>query len=122
MIRLLFAPPNDPAWNVWTANCTQATIMLTQSFQAGAPIEITTLYRDYTDHYRLHPFYGKCAYCESKVITTSPDYVEHFRPKKGVNDINNVVITIPSGANQVPHPGYYWLSYNWENLLPTCWN
>lgn len=50
-------------------------------------------------------FYNKCAYCEK--IDYKPD-VEHFRPKKGV--------TNPNGNKH----GYYWLCYNWTNLLPAC--
>ena len=53
----------------------------------------------------LRDLYGKkCAFCESK---KHDPQVEHFRPKKGVN--------------QSPgHRGYYWLSYEWTNLLPCC--
>ena len=46
----------------------------------------------------------KCAFCESKRF--KPD-VEHFRPKKNVTGI-------------VGHIGYYWLCYEWTNLIPTC--
>jgi len=121
MIRLMFTPPDSPTWHGWVTDCTVATNTLIQSFEEGAPIAITPLYREYTDHYRVHPFYGKCAYCESKVQTTSPDYVEHFRPKMGVRDLNNRVVNVSRGGRDIPHPGYYWLSYEWQNLLPTCW-
>ena len=50
-------------------------------------------------------FDNKCAYCEKKEF--KPD-VEHYRPKKNV--------TNPNGNNH----GYYWLCYNWSNLLPAC--
>ena len=56
--------------------------------------------------YRLRRlFHNKCAYCEIKEY--KPD-VEHFRPKKGV-----------SGHQRNKH-GYYWLCYEWTNLLPVC--
>ena len=51
-------------------------------------------------------FYDKCAYCESK-ITVSEWNVEHFRPKGRV-------------AERPGHPGYYWLTYDWDNLFPAC--
>lgn len=49
-------------------------------------------------------YYKKCAYCED--IDTKPE-VEHYRPKKGVTEDKN-------------HPGYYWLCYEWTNLVPSC--
>ncbi|CAN2042739.1 putative ATPase AAA-type core domain-containing protein [Candidatus Magnetomoraceae bacterium gMMP-15] len=46
---------------------------------------------------RLHRIYNnKCAYCESKVINYSE--IDHYRPKKY----------------------YYWLAYEWSNLLLVC--
>lgn len=51
---------------------------------------------------KLYEF--KCAFCESKKFT--PD-VEHFRPKKRVTSVKG-------------HQGYYWLAYEWTNLIPCC--
>ena len=48
-------------------------------------------------------YHGKCAYCE----TDCKAEVEHYRPKKGV-------------AGDKLHPGYYWLCYEWSNLIPSC--
>ncbi|MCX2483698.1 hypothetical protein [Pedobacter sp. MR2016-24] len=45
----------------------------------------------------------KCAYCER---LTKAD-IEHYRPKKGI-------------AEDVGHLGYYWLCYEWSNLIPSC--
>lgn len=50
-------------------------------------------------------YHNKCAYCES--ISFKAD-VEHYRPKKRV--------TRPNGNST----GYYWLCYEWSNLLPAC--
>ena len=49
-------------------------------------------------------YYNKCAYCED--IDAKPE-VEHYRPKKKVSEDSS-------------HPGYYWLCYEWTNLLPSC--
>ncbi|MCT4614120.1 MAG: hypothetical protein N4A49_04495 [Marinifilaceae bacterium] len=49
-------------------------------------------------------FHNKCAYCESR--TNKPE-IEHYRPKKEVYE-------------DPTHPGYYWLCYEWTNLLPSC--
>lgn len=61
-------------------------------------------YRHSTVRNRLSSLYkDKCAYCETK----DPEFeIEHYRPKRGVKDED--------------HHGYYWLSYEWTNLLPAC--
>jgi 5-methylcytosine-specific restriction endonuclease McrA len=54
--------------------------------------------------------YGpKCAYCESTVETVAALQVEHYRPKKEV-----------TGEPTHQHQGYYWLAYEWTNLLYAC--
>jgi hypothetical protein len=121
MIKLDFLIPNNIDWDNWVADCHNATITLIQSYQNGHRNAITNLYRGQLRRFHIHPFYGKCAYCESKVEINSPDYVEHFRPKGGVRDANNTIVTITNKGIQIAHPGYYWLAYTWANLLPTCW-
>ena len=51
-------------------------------------------------------YHNKCAYCESY---DNEFEVEHYRPKKGI-----------TGIPRKEHPGYYWLCYEWTNLLPAC--
>lgn len=48
-------------------------------------------------------YHNKCAYCERLCKAD----VEHYRPKKGVTEDKK-------------HEGYYWLCYEWTNLLPSC--
>ena len=57
--------------------------------------------------------HNKCCYCESKIYPSSPSYsaVEHFRPKGAVKQ--------DAGQSQ-EYPGYYWLAYDWSNLLISC--
>ena len=53
--------------------------------------------------------HDKCAFCESKIGTDGD--VEHFRPKAGCRQ----------GQRQpLIKPGYYWLAYDWSNLLLAC--
>ena len=54
--------------------------------------------------------HGKCVYCEGNYQAGAPSDGEHFRPKAGVTD----------GRRPVPHSGYYWLAYEWQNLLLSC--
>ncbi len=54
--------------------------------------------------YKLKNLYkGKCAYCESIKDDMT---VDHYRPKDSV-----------SGGNKL---GYFWLCYEWSNLLYSC--
>ncbi|ACT92182.1 hypothetical protein [Dyadobacter fermentans] len=52
-------------------------------------------------------YFGKCAYCERFYKLD----VEHFRPKGEIRDENNALTS---------NIGYYWLGYEWSNLLPSC--
>jgi len=53
---------------------------------------------------------NKCCFCESKIGHISYGDVEHFRPKAGWVQNNEPLNT----------PGYYWLAYDWDNLLLCC--
>ena len=51
---------------------------------------------------------GRCCYCERYRDETRESDVEHFRPKTAV-----------SGTPTLK-PGYWWLAYEWSNLLFAC--
>ncbi len=54
--------------------------------------------------------HGKCCFCESEITSVSYGDVEHYRPKGGwIQD-----------AEPLNTPGYYWLSYDWDNLVLSC--
>jgi uncharacterized protein (TIGR02646 family) len=53
----------------------------------------------------------KCAFCEAKPLHVSDGDVEHFRPKAAVRQ---------DDADALHRPGYYWLAYEWTNLLFSC--
>ena len=55
-------------------------------------------------------FNGKCAYCESRDDPLAPLNVQHHRPEGGALALD--------GAFSPDH--YWWLAYDWENLLPTA--
>jgi len=54
--------------------------------------------------------YGKCAYCE-RYFNGDYGAVEHFRPKAAYQVEN---------GKPLRKPGYYWLAYDWYNLLYSC--
>jgi uncharacterized protein (TIGR02646 family) len=56
-------------------------------------------------------YHNKCCYCESKSGHVAPLQVEHFRPKKRLKK---------EKPGDEMHEGYYWLGYEWSNLLLSC--
>ena len=116
MIKINAIEPDTRIWLRWRADCKKATEALVQAVQQGHEIEISALYRRKSIKKAFYfskdgPFHGKCAYCECYLADFQRGDVEHFRPKKAVSD---------AFGQSVPHPGYYWLAYNWRNLLPSC--
>jgi uncharacterized protein (TIGR02646 family) len=55
-------------------------------------------------------FNDKCAYCESPPGQSQVASVDHFRPRAGALDVD--------GAYHADH--YWWLAYEWTNLLLVC--
>jgi uncharacterized protein (TIGR02646 family) len=59
----------------------------------------------------LRAQHDKCCYCESTFRSTSYGAVEHYRPKGSVKQ---------ALGQPESYPGYYWLAYDWSNLLVSC--
>ena len=55
--------------------------------------------------------HNKCCFCESRIDHISFGDVEHFRPKAGYRQ---------KASDSLARPGYYWLAYEWNNLLLSC--
>ena len=134
MRKIPVQPPDTENWRRWIQDCEDATQANIEAIQQGQSISITDLYKRKTikNGYfssKAAPFYGKCAYCECPITDFQHGDVEHFRPKAGVTDENDQPILIKddqgngvTNANGTPkeHPGYYWLAYDWRNLIPAC--
>jgi hypothetical protein len=58
-----------------------------------------SIVREHLNKYYL----TKCAYCEMHC----KGEIEHYRPKLGIIEDST-------------HDGYYWLCYEWSNLVPAC--
>lgn len=55
--------------------------------------------------------HGKCAYCEGDFLAFCYGDVEHYRPKGFSQQAK--------GGRKI-YPGYYWLAYDWTNLVLSC--
>jgi uncharacterized protein (TIGR02646 family) len=102
--RLLDGQPILPR-GTWLERAANKT---TDAIHDGPAHVVSGLYRDPDVKAALERlFSNKCAYCESPGFAGFPWDVEHFRPKGSV-------------AEDISHPGYYWLAYTWTNLYPSC--
>ena len=66
-------------------------------------------YRDTTLAALCTLYRNKCAICERERGTELQ--VDHYRPKKKRDNKTSV---------EYNQPGYYWLAYEWSNLIPLC--
>jgi uncharacterized protein (TIGR02646 family) len=108
MIRLT-RPPRPIALGRRAARATQK---LWDAWQAGEELKIQSsvyAHPDVKDALR-DAQNDKCAYCETQ-NPTSHDVVEHYRPKNGWRQ---------NRGDELTKPQYFWLSYDWENLLFAC--
>ena len=115
-------------WEDWCKDCDKARNDLCTEVDNGldpSTIKVTDLYkrRSIKEMYFVAPdgpFFRKCAYCESSLDQQHGD-VDHFRPKKAVTDEADSAIRISDRAgHETDHWGYYWLAYDYLNLLPSC--
>jgi hypothetical protein len=123
MIKIDFTEPDSPEWSGWRAECEAEQLRHNAAIERGerqtADSKIygrlkRTVYIDPEG-----PFHGKCAYCEERIRTNQHGDVEHFRPKGGIRQEHDDKPVLRRGTSD-PHPGYYWLAYDWRNLLPSC--
>ena len=71
-------------------------------------------------------FGRRCAYCESTLeLDRFEGDAEHFRPKGRITfrdaaGKRQVARCKLSDGDEMDHPGYFWLAYDWRNLMPAC--
>lgn len=128
MIRINFQEPNNDNWRNWKTECNEEQQAHSEAIEAGQTSKVNDrVYKGVTCNIKpdvymnLHgPFHGKCAYCESLIKADQPGDIEHFRPQNAVKnkDGNDEMVNV--NGELKPHPGYYWLAYNFQNLLPSC--
>jgi len=128
LIRIDHTESQTDNWRKWREDCEAATSVLCARVAAGDPVEVDrALYARRaikTEHYLAvqGPFGGRCAYCESLLRSNQHGDLDHFRPKSDVRhaDDSPVFVEDPRTGRSARHPGYYWLAYDWRNLLPSC--
>ncbi len=122
MIHIKLEEPGAE-WDEWKQNAEEETRKLVEKAQNGEPFEFDDdIWRDLKP-FLVERFHGKCMYCEGSYLAGSYLDVEHYRPKKKVTidkKSGNTVKIKDAKGNEKDHPGYYWLAYDWRNLLLSC--
>jgi len=134
MIHLDFDPSNltgdqRTEWNDWQSRADSATEDLIHTWETSKKLSDKDFDNDiWTELKKFlldNVFHGKCAYCETHIgMARQSGDAEHFRPKRRVNyreegKLTTVEVQDPTGQ-PITHPGYFWLAYNWKNLVPAC--
>lgn len=120
MIQVGFEEPETPEWQAWRKAAEAATKELIEKYEAGEELKISDRLYKRMRQVLFDAFHGKCAYCERKFVLDQSGDVEHFRPKKAILDENGRPVKIDRDGVEMDHPGYFWLAYDWHNLLPSC--
>jgi hypothetical protein len=128
MRRVPFDPVTDlddlqrKWWENWTKRAAIAQAAIITAYKLGEAISFNgAIWTELKEWLLENVFAEKCAYCEVKI---SPGFFgdgEHYRPKGNVTVVDGTgkrkVVSLQDGNR---HPGYYWLAYDWRNLLPAC--
>jgi len=131
-------PDQQAWWQTWSQRAETATEKVVDSFEEWLDSESetpfdpkfdTSIWKDLKDWLLANVFYQKCAYCEREISGYYGD-AEHYRPKGAVKrkkpgggfERIDVQLLNPKGGRFVTktHPGYFWLAYDWRNLVPSC--
>jgi hypothetical protein len=120
VIRLHFTPPvGDAGWDVWI-NEGRAAVDKMLANATGKPTIDPALYKRQRDRL-LTATYQKCAYCELRLTAGQrKGDVEHYRPKGRARRMDGKVVKVLRDGVEIDHPGYFWLAYDYLNLLPAC--
>ncbi len=126
MIKIEFNEPNTKKWRRWRQRCRDKQQEHNEAVEAGKVSKVTNLYKGQKEQVYAKPngpFRGKCAYCEQGITKplSQPGNVEHFRPKgKVTEEDGKTPLMVSDNGGSRRHPGYYWLAYDWKNLLLAC--
>jgi hypothetical protein len=113
-------PPDlKTVWDAWVVRSNAARDELTSTFSLDDPPKAENfkegVWGDLKDFLMAHVFMKRCAYCEARVDPTGWGDAEHWRPK------GKITVREADGSTRVICTrGYYWLAYDWRNLVVAC--
>ncbi|EHR69477.1 hypothetical protein BurJ1DRAFT_0595 [Burkholderiales bacterium JOSHI_001] len=110
----------DDQWKHWHDSAQQAMDQLVSQYKPGQEVALQDVVYQEAKPYLMKLSHGKCAYCETLLAANQPGDVEHYRPKGRIRDETGKVVKVKLQNDEIEHPGYWWLAYDWRNLLPSC--
>lgn len=111
MIKINSNGPTGPEYEKWKKKAETARDGCIAAWKTGNPIQLQPrLWKELKEIFLSTLFHDKCAYCEGKYCAGYASHVEHYRPK----------LEVTENRAKIQHPGYFWLSYEWYNLLLAC--
>lgn len=121
MIRINKPEPDNQAWKDWCTEASAERMAMVTGFVPGTKPTIKGNLYKAQKAALLEIFNEKCAFCETPIPPGMHGDVEHFRPKGGVTEEDgSKAMYVDEKGVEREHPGYYWLAYDWRNLLPSC--
>jgi 5-methylcytosine-specific restriction endonuclease McrA len=107
-------------WKDWSERSQTETATLIAAQKKGDRIKLKQqLWAELKAWLLGNVFHGKCAYCEAPISGGFFGEGEHYRPKSKVTVLHlgkKVAVVVGESS----HPGYFWLAYDWKNLVPAC--
>jgi hypothetical protein len=117
----LLPPGDDPEWREWHDAAREAMDRIKEKYKLGDEVVVDERLYKRAMPWLLRANNYKCAYCEAEICATQPGDVEHYRPKNRIKELDGKIVKILlNNGSSIDHPGYWWLSYDWLNLLPAC--
>lgn len=108
-------------WARWSARADAARHAYASELRNGQqPGFVSTIWTDLKRFLLGRAFHGKCGYCESRIVGISYGDADHYRPKGRVTVVDATGARAVVMQNNAPHRGYFWLAYDWRNLIPSC--
>jgi hypothetical protein len=114
MRKPIYDPPflTDPDFAQWLKSVERETNEIVQAIKLNKTLPPLKdhIWQSFKKRFLLSVNKGRCVYCEGKYLAGAFADAEHYAPKGKITD-NRIA---------VQHPGYYWLAYDWRNLLLSC--
>jgi hypothetical protein len=104
-------------WDSWSARAAAATQKVVADVLKGDDPKFNdAIWKELKVWLLDNVFAGRCAYCDSRAKdATDNPAAEHWRPKRAPE-----VVVAGKRTPVSNHSGYFWLAYDWRNLVPAC--
>jgi len=115
--------PDADWWKRWSKRAADARDKVVADVVAGKTPDFNeAIWKDLKTWMLEKIFHGHCAYCEGRVLDAQDNpAAEHYRPKRTPEVVDTTTgKRVSVQVNGTTHPGYYWLAYAWQNLVPAC--